>query len=496
MSIEYFILPMLMNHFNGIITNFNTGIYLLDCMIIIIMVIIIFTIDFTEIKRDVTKIWRNYIKHQSGNSIIITTDGDLLSSKFKSVMYYISKLKNPSVYCLKENTYYQWNDNMDSKIEKNSEYIIDQLKTFKLDDDIYGIIKSDRQEKTKYNDHIEYTDMNVLRIYTRYKTLDDLQKWVNLRIIEYNKYIRSKTSDTQLLINILQKEDNSKSRGQKDNTLVVHGDHWESTITFENSYFQNNESIIKKIDFFLNNKQWYIDHGIPYNLGILLHGEPGCGKTRFIKQLMNHTKRHAIDINLNDNFDFNELKKIIYHDTIGEYIIPPHQRIIIFEDIDSMGDIVKSRDYKDKKENKEQNKKTDLSDSVESPNSVNFLQNLLVPKKEKINNNLSFLLNILDGLNECSGRIVIMTTNKIDFLDKALIRPGRIDITIEFKKCTIFDIYMMIKLFWKDSIDSIDNITEEMIKPELNNKYTSAEIINIFRSNLTITELKNFFIIQ
>ena len=89
-----------------------------------------------------------------------------------------------------------------------------------------------------------------------------------------------------------------------------------------------------------------------------------------------------------------------------------------------------------------------------------------------------------------------MTTNKIDFLDKALIRPGRIDITIEFKKCTIFDIYMMIKLFWKDSIDSIDNITEEMIKPELNNKYTSAEIINIFRSNLTITELKNFFIIQ
>ena len=164
MSIEYFILPMLMNHFNGIITNFNTGIYLLDCMIIIIMVIIIFTIDFTEIKRDVTKIWRNYIKHQSGNSIIITTDGDLLSSKFKSVMYYISKLKNPSVYCLKENTCYQWNDNMDSKIEKNSEYIIDQLKTFKLDDDIYGIIKSDRQEKTKYNDHIEYTDMNILRI--------------------------------------------------------------------------------------------------------------------------------------------------------------------------------------------------------------------------------------------------------------------------------------------------------------------------------------------
>ena len=50
------------------------------------------------------------------------------------------------------------------------------------------------------------------------------------------------------------------------------------------------------------------------------------------------------------------------------------------------------------------------------------------------NNNLSFFLNIIDGLNECSGRIIIMTTNKIDYLDKAIIRPGRIDIKINFKK--------------------------------------------------------------
>ena len=50
------------------------------------------------------------------------------------------------------------------------------------------------------------------------------------------------------------------------------------------------------------------------------------------------------------------------------------------------------------------------------------------------NNNLSFFLNIIDGLNECSGRIIILTTNKIDYLDKAIIRPGRIDIKIRFIK--------------------------------------------------------------
>jgi ATP-dependent 26S proteasome regulatory subunit len=70
-----------------------------------------------------------------------------------------------------------------------------------------------------------------------------------------------------------------------------------------------------------------------------------------------------------------------------------------------------------------------------------------------------------------------MTTNKIDTLDKALIRLGRIDIMVELKKSTRYDILRMIQLFWK-----VD-ITIDMIKKDLDNVYTSAEIINIFRSN-------------
>lgn len=40
---------------------------------------------------------------------------------------------------------------------------------------------------------------------------------------------------------------------------------------------------------------------------------------------------------------------------------------------------------------------------------------------------LSGLLNVLDGVASQEGRIVIMTTNHADKLDKALVRPGRID---------------------------------------------------------------------
>ena len=44
---------------------------------------------------------------------------------------------------------------------------------------------------------------------------------------------------------------------------------------------------------------------------------------------------------------------------------------------------------------------------------------------------LSGLLNALDGVASQEGRILIMTTNHIEKLDSALIRPGRIDLRLE-----------------------------------------------------------------
>ena len=43
-------------------------------------------------------------------------------------------------------------------------------------------------------------------------------------------------------------------------------------------------------------------------------------------------------------------------------------------------------------------------------------------------------LNLWDGIRETPGRIIVITSNHYDQLDPALIRPGRIDMTYEFKK--------------------------------------------------------------
>ena len=259
-------------------------------------------------------------------------------------------------------------------------------------------------------------------------------------------------------------------------------------MSFENSYFQNKDTVLEKINFFLNNKEWYYEKGIPYNLGIILYGDPGCGKTRFIKQLMNYTNRHGIDIKLNDTFEFSKLKDIIYNEEIeNEYVIPQNKRIIIFEDIDAIGNIIKDRNILDNIIDHPYIKNSD--DNI--PKSKKTIKDEIIEIEKKKNaNNLSYFLNILDGLNECSGRIIIMTTNKIEHLDKALIRPGRIDIKINFTKCSCYDIYMMIKSFWGDDTD----IILKDINPQLENKYTSAEVINIFRTTADFNNIKKCFI--
>jgi SpoVK/Ycf46/Vps4 family AAA+-type ATPase len=250
---------------------------------------------------------------------------------------------------------------------------------------------------------------------------------------------------------------------------------WKSNVTFDNRFFTGKKEIVDKINFFINNEEWYKEKGIPYTLGILLWGDPGCGKTSFIKALMNLTKRHGVDIKLSKKMNMNRLREIIYDDEITEeIIIPQDKRIILFEDIDAMCEIVMDRDIP--KNNSEIDLEKKISDAIDSTmihkNRNNF--SLISKMDNNDNNNLSFFLNILDGINECPGRIIIMTTNKPEYLDKALIRPGRIDFKIHMTKATTSDIKEIIKFYW--------NIDDEIeINQEWSEKLTHAEIISFCR---------------
>ena len=90
--------------------------------------------------------------------------------------------------------------------------------------------------------------------------------------------------------------------------------------------------------------------------------------------------------------------------------------------------------------------------------------------------NLSFLLNLLDGVLETPGRILIITTNHPEHLDKALIRPGRVDIHLQVGKCTQGMIIDILRFFYNNPNITISNW-------EYQNAITPAEVNKIILNN-------------
>lgn len=62
----------------------------------------------------------------------------------------------------------------------------------------------------------------------------------------------------------------------------------------------------------------------------------------------------------------------------------------------------------------------------------------------------SGLLNALDGVASAEERIILMTTNHIDRLDDALIRPGRVDMTLHLGHATEWQMARLWDRFYAD----------------------------------------------
>ena len=364
------------------------------------------------------------------------------SEKYRAIMHYISKNPHNDIKELQEVNFNKYNYTKDKNEDKDF-YRVNQYDKFQIDKDIYGNIEI-IEKKTDQNGNSNFEENIYFYISSSKLNLRQLEKWIEDKQTEFNNFLKNKSLDKQYLIECCW--DNKKE------TISIDYNKWYSNCQFNNKFFDQKEDVLNKVKFFLNNKKWYEDKGIPYTLGILLYGEPGCGKTSFIKSLMNYTGRHGLDIKLENNFDFKKLKNLIMSDQIDEtLIIPQDKRILIFEDIDAMSEIVKDRKLKEDnnliKPKKEESpkKKNDLKMEV--------LKEVFgdTERKKEPKNNLSYLLNILDGIHEYNGRIIIMTTNHPEVLDKALVRHGRIDIKINFKKASINNIQDIIEKFFGKS---------------------------------------------
>ncbi|KAI9158851.1 Mitochondrial chaperone BCS1 [Paramyrothecium foliicola] len=173
------------------------------------------------------------------------------------------------------------------------------------------------------------------------------------------------------------------------------------------------EHILADVQDFLARQQWYVDRGIPYRRGYLLFGPPGSGKTSFIQALAGELDFSVAMINLSEMG--------MSDDKLAALLTKlPKRCLLLLEDADAAFVNRRQRD----------------ADGY-SGATVTF----------------SGLLNALDGVVAGEERIAFLTTNHIDRLDPALIRPGRVDMMLRIGEATQYQAAQMWDRFYGD-VDS------------------------------------------
>jgi len=159
------------------------------------------------------------------------------------------------------------------------------------------------------------------------------------------------------------------------------------------------QEIKESVELPLTNPEMYETVGIMPPKGVILYGPPGTGKTLLAKAVANHTKATFL--------------RIVGSEMIKKYLGegPKLVRELFQAASDNAPCII-------------------FIDEIDAVGSKRY--NAQSGGEREIQRTMLELLNQLDGFDDRGDVKVIMATNRIDSLDPALLRPGRIDRKIEF----------------------------------------------------------------
>ena len=209
------------------------------------------------------------------------------------------------------------------------------------------------------------------------------------------------------------------------------------------------DRILGHIKQFRDNEDVYNSIGVPFRTGIMLYGPPGTGKSSTASVIANELRMNLYYISLkgmDDETLINAASRI------------PANSLVILEDIDVC-------------------KSVQDREATESSNNQDAVS-------------MSAMLNVLDGFQSPPGVVFIMTTNRIDVLDKAIIRPGRVDLLEEVGFLDDYQLRSMVEYYTGSIPGTLPHITE-------GDKVTAAEVVGIVRKHIpdienSVEDISNF----
>jgi hypothetical protein len=305
------------------------------------------------------------------------------------------------------------------------------------------------------------TNNHEIELFSHAWTIDKINIFIKKCIKKYHKYIH-KTTDR--FINIKNQKCYKYNSFLVNNNAAVFDEYnYISSKSFNNIFFPDKEYFLKKLELFTTNRARYTELGIPYKFCAMLYGPPGCGKTSLIKAIANMTGRNLIEIQLSKIQYCREIRSIFYESKINNVEIPGFKRMYVFEDVDCALEIIKNRKQKSNNSNNSNNSINSNRTKNKNKNNNEYNEDDDTDDRKKSHEaedapfTLDVLLNMMDGSNEIAEHMIIFSTNRIDTMDPAFLRPGRIDCMLFLNNATPVTIIQIMKHFApKDQINNVD----------------------------------------
>lgn len=260
-------------------------------------------------------------------------------------------------------------------------------------------------------------------------------------------------------------ETKAKIRSVKDKPLCFTRRKFSTNKTYENVFGPEASQLEKRIKYFDEHVDEYNRRGIPHKIGVLLHGLPGTGKTSLVGATTNYLQRHLILVKFDQIITASRLRDLFFSENIAVQDsltgqprmmkIPISKRIYLLDEIDALGDIVLQR-----------------TNTIHGRNDYGMTSSALPDELT-----LGEILDVFDGNNQNHGRVLFMTSNHPEKLDRALLRPGRIDVNLKFGKATKDTIQNAFEYFY--------NLTEHPFSFDAfaEQKLTMAEVHSVLMNH-------------
>jgi energy-coupling factor transporter ATP-binding protein EcfA2 len=334
----------------------------------------------------------------------------------------------------------------------------------------------DSKDKSTVSGANKLKKQYIFTLFTRgKKNMNVLMKYMDDLVKTYEKETAPKVEQKLFELTRSQVDDDDDRTKLVYREFPFHSNkHFDRNIFFEGRHdFQD---FLNRFGKTGTHDDLYVKMGVTKKAFLLLHGEPGCGKSTLIKGLLNKTGRHGVMVRWDRLKTCADFCSLFRSPKINGKPFKLEDYIFIFEDFDAnSNETLKKRktDGLDKKALlqaiktlKKTTKDGDdgdgdgdadddcgsTGDSDTDPKNVakqhltHVLEKLEKPTADELT--LECVLNVMDGIAEMPGGMMVFTTNHFEKIDPAFYRSGRIDKIVEFKKASVKIIKEMVFRFF------------------------------------------------